>query len=210
MTEQATGTSSADGPKNVTWPSFEQTKEAFEAYVAAVGKVAYAWNYLHEKLALLFAVISGAEREVALTSWYSIMSDRRQRKMLHDAINATDSQRWNEMPNALDDLEWLLENAQLLADHRNDAVHAPCSLYVGGNGAEMGAAFFNGHPRAKKLMHTDLLVEFAWCEGYAEALSRFTQMLETAIVFPDRIEWPRRPEILTRDHFAGATRRSQG
>ena len=39
----------------------------------------------------------------------------------------------------------------------------------------MGAAFFNGNPRAKKLMGKELLVEFAWCEAYAETLSRFTE-----------------------------------
>jgi hypothetical protein len=28
----------------------EQTKKAFEEYALALGKVAHAWNYLHEKL----------------------------------------------------------------------------------------------------------------------------------------------------------------
>jgi hypothetical protein len=72
----------------------------------------------------------------------------------------------------------------------------------------MGAAFFNGHPRARKLMGIELLVEFAWCEAYAEALSRFAEMLAVAIAFPDRFSWPERPKLLSRDHFSGESRRS--
>ena len=55
-------------------------------------------------------------------------------------------------------------------------------------------------------MVKELLVEFAWCESYAETLSRFTQMLGTAIAFPDRYEWPEQPKILSREHFSGESR----
>jgi hypothetical protein len=62
----------------------------------------------------------------------------------------------------------------------------------------MGASYFNGNPRAKRLMGKELLVEFAYCEGYAETLSRFTEMLGIAIAFPERYRWPERPKILSR------------
>jgi hypothetical protein len=61
------------------WSTFEETRKAFDAYVAAVGKVAYEWNALHEQLGILFVAVSGAEREVALANWYSVWSDRGQR-----------------------------------------------------------------------------------------------------------------------------------
>jgi TorA maturation chaperone TorD len=158
-------------PNIAPWANVEETKKAFEAYVAAVGKVAYEWNALHEQLGILFVAVSGAEREVALANWYSVWSDRCQRAMLRAKVNATNSERSKKRPEAPDDLMWLLDRADELAEDRNNAVHAPCSLYISGSGSEMGAAFFNGQPRARKLMGKELLVEFAWCESYAETLS---------------------------------------
>jgi hypothetical protein len=195
-------------PNIVPWANVEETKKAFEAYVAAVGKVAHAWNYLHEQLGILFVAVSGLERNVGLSIWYSVNSDRAQRDMLKAAVNATNSERSTKLPRAPDDLKWLLDRADALAEDRNNAVHAPCSLYLGGNVSEMGASFFNGNPRAKKLMGKELLVEFAWCESYAETLSRFTGMLGTAIAFPDRFPWPQRTNILPRECFSGESRRS--
>jgi hypothetical protein len=129
--------------------------------------------------------------------------------MLRAKVNATNSERSKTLPDAAtDDLIWLLERADELADDRNNAVHAPCSVYISGSGSEMGAAFFNGHPRARKLEGIDLLVEFAWCATYAATLSRFTEMLAVAIAFPERYQWPQRPKILCRDGFSGESRRS--
>jgi hypothetical protein len=184
----------------VIWPTDEERTAAFEAYTLAVGKVAYAWNYLHEKLGQLFAVVSGAERNVALAIWYSTESDRGQRKMLEAAVNGTMPSRWEKLPKAPADLKWLLGRVNGLAEDRNNAVHAPCSLYIGteDRASEMGAAWVNGNPRAKKLVGKQLLIEFDWCERYAEGLSVFTQRLETAIAFPDRHPWPDRPSKPTR------------
>jgi hypothetical protein len=208
MTEPETSAPSEAQPNIVRFSTFEETKKAFDAYVAAVGKVAYAWNYLHEQLGILFVAVSGTEREVALANWYSVRSDRAQRAMLRAKVKAINLERSKTLPEAPDDLIWLLDCADELAEDRNNAVHAPCSLYINGSGSEMGAAFFNGHPRARKLMGKELLVEFAWCESYAETLSRFTGMLGTAIAFPERFPWPRRPKIRSREDFSGESRRS--
>ena len=81
------------------------------------------------------------------------------------------------------------------------------SLYLGGSVSEMGASYFNGNPRAKNLVGKELLVEFAWCEGYAETLSRFAEMLANEVAFPDRFQWPEQPKILSRDDFSGESRR---
>jgi hypothetical protein len=63
-------------------PTDQQIREAFEAYSMAVGKVAYAWNYLHERLGQLFAVVCATDREIALAIWYSTDSDRAQRLLM--------------------------------------------------------------------------------------------------------------------------------
>jgi hypothetical protein len=177
---------------------------AFEEYYLAVGKVARAWNTLHEYLGQLFVTASGAswtQPWVAQAIWYSVKSDRAQRDMLRAAVNAK-SGRWEKLPKALDDLNWLLDRCDELAEHRNDAVHAPCSVYIGSgpNGAEMGPAYFAaGNPRAKnlsakKLMGKQLIAEFEWCEKYAWALIGFIQKLEKPMALPDDgYRWPDRP-----------------
>jgi hypothetical protein len=184
----------------VKWPTDEERKTAFEVYTLAVGKVAHARNYLHEKLGQLFVVVSGADRGIALAIWYSTDSDRAQRWMLRAAAMACGSDRWPN-PAAKDDTIWLLDRADSLAEQRNNAIHAPCSLFVGGEkegGSEMGASFFYGHPRARKLMGKSLLDEFDWCERYAETLSEFTEKVETGIAFAGRYPWPDRPSLPTR------------
>ena len=187
----------------------DAVEAAFEEYYLAVGKVARAWNRLHEYLGQLFVIASGADWKqpwVALAIWYSVKSDRIQRDMLRAAVNAK-SGRWEKLPKALDDLKWLLDRCDELAEHRNDAVHAPCSIYIGSgpNGAEMGPAYFAAaNPRvknlsAKNLRGKQLIAEFEWCEKYAWTLIGFIQRLEKPITLPDDgYRWPDRPPKPTR------------
>jgi hypothetical protein len=182
----------------ILWPTDEETRRAFEAYTLALGKVAHAWNYLHEKLARLFCVITGAEPAISLAIWYSTTNERAQRDMLKAAIAAVNVERWTNLPQATEDLAWLLDKSHSLAGLRNNAIHAPCSLYIGGGNdgaSEMGAAFFQGHPRAKELQGKKIIIEFDWCERYAETLTRFAQHLESAIADPGRHAWPSRPSL---------------
>ena len=95
-------------PSIVKWPTDSEAKTAFKSYTLALGKVAHAWNYLHEKLGQLFVVITGAERDMALAIWYSTDSDGTQRKMLEAAV-AVNNSRWEQWPKAKDDLAWLLD-----------------------------------------------------------------------------------------------------
>ena len=79
--------------RTIRFPTEEEVTAAFERYTTAVGKVAHSWNYLHEKLGQLFVVVLGAERALAMSAWYSIDSDRLQRKILmaiihHDDVRA--------------------------------------------------------------------------------------------------------------------------
>src|ERR1700722_8966787 len=109
-----------------------ETREAIEAYCVAVGLLVYEWNDLHEKLAGLFALARGGDRAETLAEWYAIRSDTRQREKLRCAIT---SGRWKKSPRTLDDLKWLLDRADKLASDRNNAIHAPCSLYLRGDGS---------------------------------------------------------------------------
>src|SRR3984885_2144136 len=187
------------------------THEAIEAYCVAVGLVVYEWNDLHEQLARLFALVREGDRQESLTAWYAIRSDTRQREKLRHAITEAKSDRWKKSPRAPDDLTWLLDRADKLASDRNNAIHAPCSLYLRGDGSsEVMAAVRSanaGNCRAKNLEGKDLLIEFHWCAAYAVRLGQFAGMLAPAMAFPDRYEWPARPKIPSRKDFSGVSRR---
>lgn len=146
----------------VRMPTDAETKRAFEEYSLAVGKVSHAWNYLQERLGLLFRLVSGAPHEIASAVWYSVESDRSQRNMLSAAAGAN-TKLSEKYPDLVPDLKWLVDRCGELSQRRNDAIHAPCSLYIHGEkGAEVGSFFLFGHPRAKNLKGKKLLTEFAW------------------------------------------------
>jgi hypothetical protein len=188
-----------------------ETHEAIEAYCVAVGLVVYEWNDLHEKLARLFAVVREGDRQEILTEWYAIRSDTRQREKLWCVIAEMTPDRWKKSPRAPDDLKWLLDRADKLASDRNDAIHAPCSLYLRGDGSsEVMAAVRSangGNRRAKNLEGKDLLTEFHWCAAYAVRLGPFAGMLAPAMASPDNYEWPERPKIPSRADLSGVNRR---
>jgi len=186
------------------------TREAIETYCVAVGLVVYEWNDLHEKLARLFAVVREGDRRETLAEWYVIRSDTRQREMLRGAIAESTSGRWQKSPRAPDDLKWLLDGVDKLANDRNNAIHAPCSLYLRGDGSsEVMAAVRSanaGNRRAKDLEGQDLLTEFHWCAAYTVRLGQFARMLAPAMASPDHYEWPGRPKIPSRADFSGVSR----
>jgi hypothetical protein len=187
------------------------TREAIEAYCVAVGLVVYEWNDLHERLARLFVLVRDGDAQKALTAWYAIRSDTEQREKLRWAISETTAGRWKKSPRAPDDLKWLLDRADKLARDRNNAIHAPCSLYLRGDGSsEVMAAVRSanaGSGRAKNLEGKDLLTEFHWCAAYALRLSQFAGMLAPAMASPDQYEWPGRPKIPSRADFSAVSRR---
>ena len=91
-------------------------------------------------------------------------SDTGQREKLRSAIAETTSGRWKKSPRASDDLKWLLDGVDKLANNRNNAIHAPCSLYLRGDGSSGVMAAVRsanaGNRRAKDLEGEDLLTEF--------------------------------------------------
>ena len=158
----------------------------------------------------LFALVREGDRRDILTEWYAIRSDTRQREKLRCAIAETTSGTWKKSPRAPDDLKWLLDRADKLANDRNNAIHAPCSLYLRGDGSsEVMAAVRSanaGNRRAKNLEGKDLLTEFYWCAAYAVRLGQFAGMLAPAMASPGHHEWPERPKIPSRADVSRVSR----
>jgi hypothetical protein len=183
-------------PKRGMPPTGEQMQEAEDAYALAVGRVSGAWNYLHQALGGLFAVIMiGGDADVLLAAWRSIENDRSQRVMLRAVINAASPKRWKDMPKAAADLVWVLDRADKLADVRNDAVHALVSLHIGVEIAEVNVSLPARGKRERKLLANaakgrKLLDEFAKCNQDTNALSIFVRQTSFALAYPDRQAWP--------------------
>ena len=182
----------------LSWPSDQDSIEAFHSYTKAVGRVAYQANYLQERLGRLFAFLSGTNETIALSIWFSIRNDRQQRQMLSAVVAAGHIDGWKRSwPKAEKHINWLVDKANKISDRRDNAVHAPCSLTVGRRDdgrPEMAATFFSANPRAKNLRDKDLLVEFSAVEEYLERLSYFAiailRCLESA-----SSSWPDIPEL---------------
>jgi hypothetical protein len=146
-----------------------------------------------------YSLVGEGDRQEAPIKWYAIPSDTRQRERLRCAIAETTSGPWRKSPRASGDLNWLLDRADKLASDRNDAIHAPCSPCLWGDGSsEVKAAVRSanaGNRRAKNLEGKDLLIEFHWCAAYAVCRGQFAGMLAPAMASPDHYEWPARPKF---------------
>jgi hypothetical protein len=175
-------------------------QEASDSYAMAFGRVSGAWNYLHQALGGIFAVLIGGHAELVLAAWRSIENDRAQREMLRATIkavslNVASAERWKQTPKAPDDLLWVLKRAEKLADVRNDAIHALVSVHVR---PEMVEVNVTRPPRGKREIKLianaakgrKLLDEFAKCEQDTGALSVFVRRATFALAEPDRQEWP--------------------
>jgi hypothetical protein len=176
---------------------------AWAPYIILLGKVAHAWNHLQEGIGRLFCLVSGLCPSIGLAIWHSSKSDRAQREMLEAALSAraADEDWAQKHPKAVEDIRWLLNKTNAVADQRNDAIHAPCSLGIEGRELEIIPIAFYGNPRAKKLRGKDILSEFAWYENSADTLKSFAREIESALMEPTRDPWPNRPQMPTLEQF---------
>lgn len=180
----------------------EDAYEAFDLYTAAVGRVAAAWNSLHEHMAELFwRILRIDDFSIASAIWYSSYNDRSQRQMLEAGISAsTHHPAWVYLPvTARDDLIWSMKRANYLGDKRDEAIHAPCGwLRTSADGTDVIVTEASGHRRAKSLIGKELLVEFDWLARYVYGLSDFALQASYALIIGAPVapkSWPDRPRV---------------
>lgn len=172
--------------------------KAFEPYFMALGKVAHAWNHLHEELGRLFCLVTGLDNSMGMSIWHALKSDRGQRDLLSAAMAAaTSDEDWTgRFPKAEDGVRWVLKETNKLANQRNDAIHAPCSVIYGDGGFEIFAFSFSGNPKAKNLRDKDILMEFLWYESSADTIKHHVREIQFALSDP-RVRWPENPLMPT-------------
>jgi hypothetical protein len=191
--------------------SNEEIKKKFDEYLPALGKVAHNWNHLQENLGKLFASVVSKTRAqadtmsrarlggVLLAVWYSEPSDRAQRRMLRAAINA-DAPKKNDRapPHAVEDISWLLDEADKLGQRRDEALHAPFGMGFGPTGISVVAAYAQGNPLAKRLLGKDILDELSLSAWRAAELSRYAAQIDLALKEKGPA-WPDKRPSLSRE-----------
>jgi hypothetical protein len=166
----------------------------FRPYEHAIGHVSVEWNRLQEHLGFVFARMFPALSTVPQAVWHSTQGDRAQRQMLKAAVKAAAAEHLFGREHAVQDVLWLLEQSEKLADRRNDAVHSPFVLIASEQGTSFAPMDFSGNPRASKLVNKDLLIEFKWYADCARVLSDFAFAVQQALALPQQ-PWPNRPSL---------------
>jgi hypothetical protein len=172
---------------------------AFAPYALEIGQLTREWNALHDNLGQIFSrIVSPLNYNISGAVWYSTPSDAAQRKMLKAAYLAWGAIDTKTHPHAKADIKWLIDEVQILADQRNDAIHAPIlvgkSSRTGGMIVEVD--IFYGNPRAKKLYGKELIKELTWYRMRADTLKKFSVLVWLHLRRTDG-SWPERPLLPT-------------
>jgi hypothetical protein len=143
-------------------------KEGTKPYLIELGRLVLAWNDLHEKLAELYYTITQDPK--SLQKWHDLRNDKEQRKLLRNAVASDLPKRINikakdgtERLKRIDEnITWLLDEANTLADHRNNFLHAPFMFLVAEDGTLTMQSFsIVGNQRAQSLSGKNLLEEMS-------------------------------------------------
>jgi hypothetical protein len=181
----------------ISRPSPDRIEKVVEPYVREVGKLVASWNTLHERLGELFsAVLNTGHPGIGSAIWYSTQSDRAQREMLRAATEAAAAEG-RLAQQTRDEIKWLLDRANELANERNDAIHAPVALFTDQDGTKLMTEYIFGNPRASNLRGKDLPEEFRWSEQKATLLAGYALLCAIHLRNP-MSEWPKRPDLPTR------------
>jgi hypothetical protein len=173
-------------------------KELWDKHALAIGKIALAWNTLHEALAEIYAnLFDRSDWNLAIASWHSLTSDASQQEMLRSAAKTkfgVDSKAYTE-------INWLLEQIkQVLSHQRNFGIHTPfLILHRQNQTTEVLPNAITGNRRAAALAAgaKDALQEFSEYEKQIRMMFSFAIGLNYNIS-PLRMgaeSWPTRPQL---------------
>jgi hypothetical protein len=185
------------------------TAPEFKPYALALGQLTLAWNDLHEALASLYWTTKedtlpnpgDSYSNEPLWDWHAVKSDQGQRNKLRVAVNES-SADWGRSGLG-ESIQWLLDQADVLGDSRNDAVHSPLlslkgTLLEAKSSGSVMPNYGTFNRRATKLAkRPDLLAEFRYCRDVAVELAEYARLIDLALINPGRT-WPDRPDLPSR------------
>ncbi|WKA26365.1 hypothetical protein [Bradyrhizobium roseum] len=174
-------------------PSWDALDKRFEPYAIQLGWLAYSWNKLHERLSDIFWALTGIQNGyIPAAIWNAVKNDRTQREMLKGLASATLTDR----KDLLEEILWVLKQADKFEDKRNDALHSPLIFMIEKDGPRLSSSHHMGNPRALKLKDKDLLNEFKWYGETANVLASYLPTLTRCIRSPNHpFERPTLPAL---------------
>src|ERR1700752_2950121 len=126
--------------KRTTRLTRRQIDKMYRPFVGDIGYFVVSWNRLQETLARLFWFVTGtSDGAMPLAIWHSSKDDRTQRAMLRSAAEVVFSGRFlrkgrlatpAENKQALDDIVWIVNTMNALANKRNTTIHSPFLVSV--------------------------------------------------------------------------------
>ncbi len=180
------------------------THKSLKPYATAIGEAALAWNALQDEMAAMFWMLLGQDKgREALAVWNVVENDRLQRKMLCELARITLLEKEEcdaKQKQKMDDVKWLLTEANKLSDSRNDILHSPLlSLtdIADEKSSSVSPLTINRNPRAIKLSKKDLMSEIHWCRDTATVLLTYCQSLKFRVIY-GADPWPARPQLPNR------------
>ena len=183
-----------------TQEELDAAEIALRPYFLALGRVAHFWNHLHEELGKLFCSVSCLELYHGMSIWHELKSDRSQRDILRGIVQTRlQEEDWTKQrPKVAEAIIELLNATNTLAERRNNAIHAPCSVSIrdGVKELEIIPVTFFGNDKAKRLSGKDILSEFKWYEESAETLRRWT--VDCRFAVDACLSSPQKPHMPTR------------
>ncbi len=204
---------SLSGPNNVTPPSQEEIDKAIGPHLTELGRVVFAWNEMHDKLALLFRVVAGfRSEEVAFAVWHSSKSDMGQRDMLRAA--AEEIKAMYKLPRKytaekLDAICDILSKINAHSNRRNEALHAAFTTITEAYGerqTEFISDTSTSNQKSKYLASKDdLLKEFKWRSEWCRVVSEYVDAMAYHLMedggpeVDDDYPWPEKPALPHRD-----------
>jgi hypothetical protein len=159
-------------------------EEEYQPLALALGQVALAWNDSHGHFGFVFETLMAPRQDTGTAQiWHSLAQDRALRQMLKAAIIFKHPAIRQSFPTALDDVCWMINQAEALEDARNDIVHSPVMRLPGKQGEPVVVRPWNsGQYRATKLgKRPDLLLEFLWCRDTALTLRDYASSMDIAL-----------------------------
>jgi hypothetical protein len=153
-------------------------KEIKDEHAKAIGRIAYAWNELHEHLSEVFGLLFAREDYgLALTAWHALATDAGQRDMLKAVAKVklgSDSKAYHE-------LKWALKKIkEPLAKQRNTGVHLPLMIFTDMSQGPASPAIpqilpnmLFGNRKARNMTGRDLLKEYSHNEGQIRKLTTY-------------------------------------
>ena len=202
------------------------SERGYRPYIVTIGQFVLAWNSLHEKLGLLFVVLLQAHRPLTagdrlpeeddhhLRRWAGVWSsaayDRPKRAMLKALMNPIIAADFNQFPKLLDDVSWILSEADKIEEIRNNAVHAPL-IWVGDHPAlaelvsqlesDVIPNLILANKRALLVSRPGMrggpIKEYRWGRDASLVLRDFTVRIGQAMT-DDGFPWPDRPRLPNR------------